>query len=115
MKMKSMKRDKKEKTKAEKGMPVDAVGSEDYPWGLNLRLEKESMDKLGIDIDDFIIGGKVELSCVAAVTNIQKSLSQTNDNSSVQLQITDLGVGKCQSKNPKNIKEAIKSLKEIKK
>jgi len=114
MKMQSMKRTKKEKKEAEGSEPVATGGDIDpYPYGLSINLEKESMDKLGLDINDFQIGGRVELSCMAEVTSLNQSVSKNNDRSSISLQITDIGMGKCQSKNPKNLKDAVKSLKEM--
>lgn len=117
MKIISMKRTKQEKKKAEgaEGPTIGSGGDIDpYPYGLSINLEKESMDKLGLDINDFQIGGKVEMTCVAEVTGMNQSVSKSNDRSSISLQITDIGMGECKSMNPKKLKDAIKSLNEMK-
>ncbi len=67
MELHSMKRTKAEKksTSPEVATPYEG---DDYPYGLEISLEKESLAKLGLDIDDFVVGGEVEIICHAEVT-----------------------------------------------
>jgi len=95
-------------------IPTDSSKPDPYPWGLEICLEKESIDKLGLDIDDFSIGGKVNIVCTAEVTNLSQSVSKKDGNLSVRLQITDLGMGECKMENPKKLRDIMSSLKKIK-
>ena len=57
----SMKLDKKER-KAEEATLKPPNGPE-FPWGLHLRLETEALDKLGINLDKFKVGGEAYIIC----------------------------------------------------
>ena len=113
MKLQNMKQTKTENKNTLAEAPT-SVDSNPYPYGLEISLEKESIEKLGLDINDFSIGGKVEIMCIAEVTSLSQSASKDNENLSVRLQITDLGMGECKMNNPKNIRDVMKILKEMK-
>ena len=82
-------------TKAErkKNSPVPYDGpSESYPYGLQIRLDNETMKKLGIDLPD--VGEEVEICAMADVT--EASANETNNGGgkrlSCTLQITKLRI-----------------------
>ena len=105
MKLINMKRTKTEKKgNIETCAPCDSSSVEEYPYGLEIRLEKETLKKLGIDVDDIAIGRKLIVEAIAKVTNLNKSL---NDSSSMSLQITDMAITVKGNDNPKTLKDAL--------
>lgn len=70
MSMTDMKRPKPKKSDMEaKAMPAMAEGDR-YPWGLQIRLEKDDLEKLGVSAADFKIGQTVAIQASAKVTSI---------------------------------------------
>jgi len=116
MKLISMKRTRAEKKEnIEPCAPSSTLSSvEEYPYGLEIRLEKESLKKLGIDVDDVAIGRKVHIEAVAKITNLNKSVSMSNDSSSMSIQITDMSITMRGNDNPKTIKSALRMLGALK-
>jgi len=112
MKLQSMKRTKKEKKEYEETMAVDSMEGEDYPYGLRIRLEKESLESLGLDVDDFSIGGKVDLVCEAEVVSLSESVNENNSHADVSLQITDLAMK--QRPKAKNLRDIVNIIKDSK-
>lgn len=89
----SMKRTKDTLRKLkEKNKGIDvAVSSEDlYPYGLRIRLEKESLDKLGDSVKTFKIGGKVKIEAMANIEELSIHEDTRRVDQSISLQITDL-------------------------
>jgi len=75
-------------------MPQDDSGGPKYPWGLELRLETESLKKLGLKATDFKIGDKVPMTVLALVTSISSSQSQNGPPSEcVCLIAADITIG----------------------
>ena len=108
MKLINMKRTKTEKKESTKDCaPCSSSSTEEYPYGLEIRLEKETLKKLGIDVDDIAIGRKLTVEATAKVTNLNKSLSVSNDSSSMSLQITDMAITVKGNDNPKTLKDAL--------
>lgn len=67
-----------------------------YPWGTSLRLEKETLDKLGMK-DLPIVGDSFEICVKVRVTNVSMSENETgegkvNESQCVELQVTDMGL-----------------------
>jgi len=91
MELHSMKRTKAEKKDTSPEVAPSYEG-DDYPYGLEISLEKESLEKLGLDIDDFTVGGEVEMVCYAEITRTHESAGKDNINSSVSIQITDMAM-----------------------
>lgn len=91
MALTNMKRAKGKETRDYDG-PVAIGDEEDYPYGLQISLEKESLEKLGMDVSDFTIGGKVDVVCQVEVTRMSESAGQDGDYSDVSLQITDMAM-----------------------
>jgi len=84
---------KRAKEKAETYSEAPALGNEDdYPYGLSISLETESLKKLGMDVSDFTIGGKVDVVCQVEVTRMSESAGQDGAYSDVSLQITDMAM-----------------------
>jgi len=89
-----MKLTKKERTGSEElAVPTtDRDEGPEYPYGLEISLEKEGLAKLGLDIDDFIVGGEVEIICHAEITRTSESAGKNNLSASVSIQITDMAM-----------------------
>lgn len=80
--MKSMKMSKSEQ---EKPMTVDAPSGDEYPWGLRLNLEQQSIKKLGMkELPE--IGSEVMVHAKAKVVGARMSENEK----SLELQITDM-------------------------
>lgn len=59
-------------------MPSDYSGPK-YPWGLELRLENNSLEKLGVDISKFKGGQSVPLQIEGIVTGISLSENEKGE------------------------------------
>lgn len=84
--MKRTKAEQKESTEAGPAMDMPA-----YPWGLTVRLDNDSLEKLEEDAGDYKAGD--ELLLVARVTVAETSTRQTlvgGKSQSLELQITEL-------------------------
>jgi hypothetical protein len=80
---------------------------EEYPYGLRLSLDADSLKKLGMTVDDFNLDDKIVVTGLAKVESLNKrSALQGTDYEDVSLQITDLYLVKKGSK---------KTLKQVKK
>lgn len=108
MKLQSMRRTKKEKKHTPE--EVAPMSEEDYPYGLEIRLEEESLEKLGLDVDDFSIDGKVDLICEGEVTNLNISANTNHSHASVSIQITDMAMK--QRPKAKRLRDVINSAKD---
>lgn len=77
-----LKEEKKEMSVGYDGQPNK------YPWGLNIRLEKKELDKLGIKALPEV-GSEMHFMAVAKVTSVNQSASEDRDDERcVGLQIT---------------------------
>lgn len=65
----------------------------EYPYGLALTLDDDSLKKLGLSVDGLKVGQAMELHARAEVKSLSKSESEGEQHQSVGLQITDLGMG----------------------
>lgn len=84
--MKNMKISKDENVKMEEQC---CIAEQDYPYGLSVSLEEDSIQKLGIDkLPE--IGQKFALNAIVEVTSISDYQSQENRNRCIRLQITDM-------------------------
>lgn len=68
----------KHKEQSEKycAMPGDYKGPK-YPWGLELRLETSSLEKLGKAATDFKVGTEIPMNAIVRVTSV--SSNETED------------------------------------
>lgn len=87
----SMKRTKAEK-KGKSGASISSTEREDYPYGLSISLDAETIKKLGLS-EDLQVGDVVELRAKAKVRSMSQSSSEEGgENRDLSLQITDLCV-----------------------
>ena len=63
-----------------------------YPYGLEVRLEKEELEKLGLDAGDFSVGDMVSVSGKAKVTNISTNEGENDESACVTLQLQQMAV-----------------------
>src|SRR3990167_9972948 len=70
-------------------MPAHA--KQEYPWGLTLYLDSDSLKKLGIE-DLPEVGTECMVHGVGKVTRVSESASEREDSRSVEIQITRLGI-----------------------
>lgn len=87
----NVKLSKKESTK--QNAPV--AMSEDtpqYPYGLEIRLDKDTLKKLGISIDDFSIEDGVMIHAQGFVKSLSKSSCENSDNEDMSIQLTDIAL-----------------------
>ena len=92
MKLTSMKVDMKARQEkyAEASVSMDAPA---YPYGLEVRLDKEALEKLGLADALPKAGSSMKLQALVDVTNVSESDSANGGkNCSLTLQITDLGL-----------------------
>jgi hypothetical protein len=63
-----------------------------YPWGLNLHLDDDELEKLGVK--DLKVGSDVVITAKCSVTSSSSHKSMLGDSSSsVDLQITEMEIG----------------------
>ena len=107
MQLRDMTRKKKAKpeTAGAPTLPYDDSG-EKYPYGLQIRLETEDLDKLGIDIESFSVNDKVSITAVAEITSLSSSKTRNDENQNMQLQITKMDIQT--AKTLKSVLEEIK-------
>lgn len=97
-KLVSMKLDTKERKKMRE--PSVLADGPVYPWGLQLNLNEDVLDKL--DVDDGAmpkIGSEVLVAAKAKVTGVHSHDRESGKQRSVELQITELGLGEAGSKS----------------
>jgi len=103
MKLTSLKLKPKSRLRETMGQPMVEDYPEDdgpmYPWGTELNLETESIDKLGIDIENVQAGDTVHIVAKAEITSVsvrQSSSKRHGDeglNKSLSLQLTAMQLG----------------------
>lgn len=62
----------------------------DYPYGLCLHIDKDTLDKLGFDLEDLGINDMIHFHAMAVVTSKSMSANQISDGGCVELQITHM-------------------------
>lgn len=89
MTMKSM---KMTPAQAKESSPAAAeMPKQEYPYGLRITLDKETIKKLGIDLPE--VGEELKITAVAKVTDCHASQSEGGQEyASCSLQITDMQV-----------------------
>lgn len=81
--LKNTKDDQREKLET-----ADEMEAPDYPWGLQITLNKETLDKLGMSITDFGIGDEIDARVMFKVQDLSKHQGEKYDSESVGLVIT---------------------------
>lgn len=92
-KMASMKRSEKDKRKdMGEHASIEAIAP-DYPYGLCIHLDKDELDKLGMK-ELPKVGTEMPVTAVAKVTRVsQSAVEGADEQTSIDLQITDMGLG----------------------
>lgn len=84
-----------------KGMAMPVMAEESYyPWGLQIRLEKEELEKLGLKASSFDVGQTVNITASAKVTSIssREAVREKEGSQVVELQIEKIGLDKKSAK-----------------
>jgi hypothetical protein len=93
MKMADMKRSKADK-KADSvvsAVPTGEYEGPDYPYGLCINLEKDSLEKLGLSkLPE--VGEEMIIQAQVKVTRVSASADQKNEHKGVELQIVKMGI-----------------------
>lgn len=99
MKMSDMKMSKAQK----KDMAPTAAEADapSYPYGLSIRLDSASLDKLGITKLPKV-GAKVMVNAIGVITSVSQHESKNNDSRNVEIQLQEMGV---ESAEPMTSKE----------
>lgn len=87
-KMVSMARSVEELKDASNSMPVQSL----YDYGLTLRLNQESLEKLNLDTADVEVGDMLHLNIMCDVTSVSKHDTGDGEKCCVELQVTRIGV-----------------------
>lgn len=88
MKMADMKMSKAQTKEMASPMPAD---SPSYPYGLTLRLDSASLDKLGLASLPKV-GAKLMVHGMGVVTSVSQHESKSNDSRNVEIQLQEMGV-----------------------
>lgn len=92
MKLVDLKLSKADKKASE---PTAIVGGKyegpDYPYGLTLRLDNASLDKLGID-ELPKVGAAMKVMAMAVVTSVSSHESRNREDRTVELQVQQLAM-----------------------
>jgi len=103
MKLVSMKLPKKPKDTATKC--CEPISGDVWPYGLQLRFEKEQVEQLP-SLKDYKVGDKVIVTAEGTITSVRISESQnrneTSKSHSVEIQLESVG---CEPKTKKAVKE----------
>ena len=89
MKLADMKLSKKKKAETETAQPSSSVP--DYPYGLSLTLNEDSLKKLGMD-ELPKVGETCMIHAAGEITRVSQSSSNDGKEKSVEIQITKLHV-----------------------
>lgn len=104
-KLVSMARTKAEKKGEAKAAVNPMPDMPDFPWGLEVRLDGDSLKKLGRTVDDFAYDTVVDLVCKARVKGVNTSSCPSGESGSVELQIESLRVNTPEDKTAKAVRE----------
>lgn len=77
-----------------KDITEPSMDAPEYPWGLNLTLDEEVLEKLGLDVGDFKVGEELPLVGVVKVTSISQHQSDGSASTSVGLTLVKVETGK---------------------
>jgi hypothetical protein len=99
MKMADLKMTKAQKK--EMAPTAVAADSPEYPYGLTLRLDSGSLDKLGMSKLPKV-GAKVMVHAMGVITSVSQHESKNNDSRNVEIQLQEMGV---ESAEPVTAKE----------
>lgn len=111
MAMISMRRSKQELKEGSHTVQESPGNRDKYPYGLEIGLETESLEKLGLSATDVVVKQSFTITAMAIVESVSVNQNQGNEKiqQSIRLQITDMELtpGKKPGNNSLN---AIKSV-----
>lgn len=93
MKLTSLKRKPKRSLRSAK-TEVVAMDQPEYPYGLELHLDKDTISKLQIDVKNTNVGDTVHFSAKAKVKSISQNDYAGGSEKNVSIQITSMNWGK---------------------
>lgn len=74
---------------------VESTPKAEYPYNLRLRFEKEDLDKLNIDLNDYSIDDIAKFNIKTKVMSLSSSESfEGADNKTIEFQIIDIVIEK---------------------
>ena len=94
MQLKSLKISKAEAKEKSEAMCKGPGDGSRYPYGTCINLDKDALEKLGINVRDFKAKDGIRVEAVGFVKSIRSSEGDTYESSSLELQLTSLGVEK---------------------
>ena len=71
---------------------IEVASDEDYPYGLRVDLNKDSLKALGLSAVDFTAGGSLMLKAKCDVISVRTGAGKKRNYESVELQITELAL-----------------------
>ena len=89
---------KRTKSESDESKEV-AMGEEDYPYGLSISLDQDSLEKLGI-AELPKVGAEMMLMAKVKVTSTNESQHENQSHKSVSLQITEMELEQGQAERP---------------
>jgi hypothetical protein len=91
----------KVKREETKGQDVAVNPSpEGYGYGTRITFDKETLKKVGIDVGKYNVGDKMEASVNIEVVSVRQSKQSDGNDSSMELQITDIDLGDVKDATP---------------
>ena len=66
----------------------------EYPWGLDINLEKEQIDKLGLDLKKLKVGDELPIDAVLKVRSLSESDGESGKSQNLSLQMIKVSVKK---------------------
>ncbi|MBA3031012.1 MAG: hypothetical protein FP816_19670 [Desulfobacteraceae bacterium] len=92
-----MKFTKSEKKKRLMDYPC-SIGSKhkgpEYPWGLDINLEKEQIDKLGLNLKKLKVGDEIPVDAVLKIRSLSESEGESGKSQNLSLQMIKIAVKK---------------------
>jgi hypothetical protein len=90
-KLVSMKVDRSSREEKSEAMSTPGDSSPIYPYGLNISLNEDALEKLDVGVGDFTIGAELVIVAKVRVDSLSSNASIAGgDSARVGLQITDL-------------------------
>lgn len=78
-----------------------------YPWGLRITLDNESLQRIGLNAKSLpAVGDSVTIMAMANVCSVSTRTTDHGDDSNVELQITDIGLAPQKRDDAKELKDA---------
>ncbi len=68
---------------------IGAINTPIYPYGLQISLTNDELEKLGLD-SDCGVGDMLHMHCLAKVTSVSKRETEGGEDCCIQLQITHI-------------------------